>query len=147
MLMTDCIFLIHSTTIAEFISKLYLIIFSLILCLIAKWSVQTKQDLAWVLTDSITITVWNYRTRRYQLIKFSQHKITSKNISKPSTHIESIENNESIKRTKCFLTSFHELSAPNCSFGTKNMVCFIEKRMDGSFLINLRNNKKWISFW
>ena len=56
-----------------------------------------------------------------------------KNISKPSTHIESIENNESIKRTKCFLTLFHELSAPNCSFGTKNMVCFIEKRMDGSF--------------
>ena len=138
---------IHSTAVAEFISKLYLIIFSLVLCLIAKWSVQTKQDLAWVLTDSITITVWNYRTRRYQLIKFSQHKITSKNISKPSTHIESIENNESIKRTKCFLTSFHELSAPNCSFGTKNMVCFIEKRMDGSFLINLRNDKKWISFW
>ena len=103
--------------------------------------------MAWVLTDLITITVWNYRTRRYQLIKFSQHKITSKNISKPSTHIESIENNESIKRTKCFLTSFHELSAPNCSFGTKNMVCFIEKRMDGSFLINLRNDKKWISFW
>ena len=25
----------------------------------------------------------------------------------------------------------------------KNMVCFIEKRMDGSFLINLRSYENW----